>query len=524
MVFGITILILLKNSNFSNNSRRSYSDFYGFKPIIMKNKINIILTLLFSLTSGLYAQSTFQKTLSSPEDQIINCVTEDDYGNFIMVGRKNATELGITQAYLIRLDPLGELLDEVVLDTTQGSSMLFNVFFFNDSLFLLGSKYIDPVTTKLMYLKLDKNLVKIDEKHFGIPANSWFSYMNSIIDSDSNFVITGYNSRWDTVSNLNNDVFFYKLSLMGDSINSKFISSEYPLSLSFDILEKNDQSGYYSYGFKYSTLINDGGQIYDLSTQFDSLNILGVPFDIDTYISSEKLNDSIIIISGNGEPPEIPSYSLSVLTTTVENDPIDYNHFKIEGDMRDHTAMYQGVSNYYDNTYVGGTSNFNYANPFFSTSDSWFHLVKVNPDLTPIWENWYGGDAYYFLYSILATSDGGCLMVGNRYDYEIQEQERDIHVVKVNSEGLIVWTQEIRPDQHMFSIYPNPGSNQINLKMPAREYDFELFGLNGQVLIKQQVNIENNTINTSNLRPEMYFYRISDTKSKIIQTGKWIKQ
>jgi hypothetical protein len=186
--------------------------------------------------------------------------------------------------------------------------------------------------------------------------------------------------------------------------------------------------------------------------------------------------------------------------------------------------MYQGVSNYDDNIYVGGTSNFNYANPYFSNADSWFHLIKVNPDLSPIWENWYGGDAYYFLYSILATSDGGCLMVGNRYDYEIQDQERDIYVAKVNSEGLIVWTQEIRPDQPMFSIYPNPGSNLINLKMPAREYDFELYGLNGQVLIKQQVNGENNTINTSNLIPEMYFFRISDPKSNIIQTGKWIKQ
>jgi hypothetical protein len=66
-----------------------------------------------------------------------------------------------------------------------------------------------------------------------------------------------------------------------------------------------------------------------------------------------------------------------------------------------------------------------------STFDSWFHLIKINPDISPIWEYWYGGDAYYFLYSILATNDGGCIMVGNRYDYETQNQERDIFIVKL---------------------------------------------------------------------------------------------
>jgi hypothetical protein len=489
----------------------------------MKKIIGIfILLVLFSIS--LCSQSTFQNIISNPDDQVINCVTEDDYGNFIMVGRKRSEELNLTQAYIIRIDSTGELIDEIVPDSTLGWSIFFNIFFFNDSLFIMGAKTIDDTSiTKLWYLKLDKNLVKADEKYLGMPANSWFSYMNSIIDSDSNIVITGYTSRWDTVSPLNDDAFFYKLSLAGDSLNSKFIRSDYKLSLSYDIIEKTDQTGYYSYGFKYSNTPSEGGERFDLSKQFDSIDVMSVPQDIEYYMSPEWLNDSIIIMSGKGYSTGIPNYSLRVLTTTIENTPIDDNHFIMEGDIPGHPAMYQGLSINDNNIYVGGTSNLDYSNPFFSTLDSWFHLVKVNPDLSPVWENWYGGDAYYFLYSILATSDGGCLMVGNRYDYELQEQERDIYVAKVNSEGLIVWTQEIKPDQNMFSIYPNPGSNQINLKMPAGEFDFELYGLNGQVLIKQQVNGENNTINTIQLKPGIYFYRIIDSRNQIIQTGKWIR-
>lgn len=483
------------------------------------------MALLVSLTGGLCAQYTFQKTLISPEDQIINCATEDDNGNFILVGRNYPIGLDIARGYLIRINPTGDLLDEIVLDSSQGSSILFNVHFFNDSLYLLGSKQFNyPSDSILWYLKLDKNLDKIDEKYHGMPSGSWFSYMKSIIDSDSNLVMTGYTSRWDTVSPINNDVFFYKLSLEGDSINSQFITTDNSLTLSFDIIEKIDHTGYYAYGKKYSGILGRSGERFELSKQLDSLDIVIVPNDIHVYISSEWLNDSVIIITGNGEPQEIPSYSLSVLTTTMENTPIDYNHFKIEGDMRDHTAMYQGVSNNDNNIYVGGTSNFNYANPYFNTSDSWFHLIKVNPDLSPIWEYWYGGDAYYFLYSILATSDGGCLMVGNRYDYELQEQERDIYVVKVNSEGLIVWTQEIQTDNSLFTIYPNPGENLVKIKMPTGEFDFELYGLNGQGLIKQKVSNEINTISTVQLKPGIYFYRIMDSRNQIVFTGKWIRR
>jgi hypothetical protein len=481
-----------------------------------------ILFYFLSL-SVILSQSTFEYLNINPDDQIINDVTEDDDGNFILVGRKNSIELDKTQAYLIRLSPSGELLNEIVIDTAQGYSMFFNAFFFNDSLFLLGSRRIDAITAKLLYLKMDKNLEIIDEKNLGIPSDRWFSYMNSILDSDSNFVITGYTTRYDTVSPYNMDPFFYKLSLAGDSINSNFITSNHKLSMSFDIIEKSDQTGYYSYGFKYYGFLGNGGERFELSKQFDSINMLDVQYWMDLYISSEKLSDSIIIISGNGVPPGIPTYSLSVLSTTMDNDPIDYNHFKIEGDMRDHTAMAKGLSINGSNIYVGGTSNFDYSNPFFSTLDSWFHLIKINPDLTPIWEYCYGGDAYYQLYTIMATSDSGCIMVGNRYDYETQGQERDIYVVKVNSEGLIVWTKEIQPGESLFSIYPNPGNESLNINSPLDRLQIQLFDLTGRMEFEAKISSGINSIPVSSLPAGIYLYRILDKKNQTIRSGKWIK-
>ena len=186
--------------------------------------------------------------------------------------------------------------------------------------------------------------------------------------------------------------------------------------------------------------------------------------------------------------------------------------------------MHRGISKKGTNIYIGGTSNFDYTNPFWSTFDSWFHLIKINPDISPIWEYWYGGDAYYFLYTILATNDGGCIMVGNRYDYETQNQERDIYIVKVDSNGLITWTQEIPTDKPETTVYPNPGTNVLNIKNDNNLLDFELINLNGQIVIRQIVNNNINTINTESLKPGMYFYKLNDNKNKTFETGKWIKK
>ena len=125
---------------------------------------------------------------------------------------------------------------------------------------------------------------------------------------------------------------------------------------------------------------------------------------------------------------------------------------------------------------------------------------------------------------MIATNDGGCLMVGNRYDDEIQNQERDIYIAKVNSEGLIVWTQEIPIKKQETTVYPNPGTNQINIKTDNKELDFELININGQVLFSQIVNNNLKTINTESLKSGMYFFRLIDKKYKTIETGKWIKK
>lgn len=115
-------------------------------------------------------------------------------------------------------------------------------------------------------------------------------------------------------------------------------------------------------------------------------------------------------------------------------------------------------------------------------------------------------------------------MVGNRYDYETQNQERDIYIVKVDSNGLITWTQEIPLNKPESTVYPNPGTDQLNIKTSINYTDFEIINLNGKVVIIQNLDNNQSAINTESLKSGMYFYRLIDQKNKTIETGKWIKK
>jgi len=96
-------------------------------------------------------------------------------------------------------------------------------------------------------------------------------------------------------------------------------------------------------------------------------------------------------------------------------------------------------------------------------------------------------------------------------------------VVKVNGDGLIVWTQEIPANNQSITIYPNPGTNQLNIKTPQKESDFELINLNGQVVIRQTLTNSLTSINTEQLESGIYFFRLLNKKTSHIESGKWIK-
>jgi len=496
---------------------------FNFKYMINK----IIYSILFVfLINDLNAQHSFEKIISTQEDQVINDVLEDDDGNFLLVGRIHNIESNLVEGYLLMVDSSGNLIEEKVIQPTDTNAYIFfNVHFYDNNYYLLGSS-TGPLShdkKNLWYMKLSKDLDILSQNELELPTGKWFSYFNSIIDSDTNFVIAGYTSRNDSIQIIHSDPAFIKISIDGDSICSNFMTEPPQRSrLAFDIIENYNHTDYYAFVSRFTN--SSIGQKLVLNKNLDSINLQPIPLGIFDNYSPVYLTDSTILLSGLGSPYQSVPYALNVISINDQTELIDYNYFKLSDNFREYPAMYNGVSKNGGNIFIGGTSNFDFYNPFFSTLNSWFHLIKINPDISPIWEYWYGGDVYYHLYSILATNDGGCLMVGNRYDDETQVLERDIYIAKVNTDGLIVWTQEILINKQETTVYPNPGTNQLIIKTSGNLMDFELKNITGQLIINKRIENNYKTINTESLRSGIYLYRIIDKKNKTIETGKWIKK
>jgi hypothetical protein len=492
------------------------------------NKVIFYLLLALTMSQPAFSQQTFEKLLSNPKDETIHNIIEEENGNFLMIGRSINNEANTTSGYILRIDSSGNVLSEISGLSSDTSSAFSNLHYINGYYYVIGTRKanIETNESRLWILKLNPNLEILHTSMFKIPKNRRFSYINSIVDSDTNFVLTGYVTRSDTspggVVDDNHDAFFYKISLGGDSLTSRFYTSDIPWHFSFDIIESTDKSKYYAFvchfpddNFEYDS------QRFTLSKNFDSIALEPIPFWMYDPNSPVYLNQTDILISGKGQG-EYPYHHIIAIHNEA-GEIINTNHFKKEP-YREHPPMKNSISKFGDNIYVGGNSNFDYGNPFWSSQDSWFHLVKVNSDLSMVWEKWFGGDAYYFMYNILATRDGGCIMVGTRYDDQTQNQERDIYIVKVNGDGLIVWEREISMNDRFSVVYPNPG-HQLNIRLAAQHPKafLSLFDQYGRLAVQQQLHQSESTVETRHLPAGVYLYQLT-APNGLNESGKWVKE
>ncbi|NOY49428.1 MAG: T9SS type A sorting domain-containing protein [Chlorobi bacterium] len=128
--------------------------------------------------------------------------------------------------------------------------------------------------------------------------------------------------------------------------------------------------------------------------------------------------------------------------------------------------------------------------------------------------------------SVLATNDGGCLLGGSKYDYEnTNELERDIYILKLNNQGLLTSTEENNSNlMHEAIVFPNPGTTKFNIRVAAQypESTVELYNINGELILKNEIIGKSAEIETSFLKTGTYIYKIYN-KSGLFETGKWIK-
>ncbi len=472
-------------------------------------KSYIYLIVFLHLAFPVIGQNSFEYILHDTTDNLGGSMIEDTYGNVFISVTNNQ------YAKLIKLNNAGVLIDSVdILNPANGMCELFHLLKVDNNKFMAFGKYNTDSTFNLWVVTFDYNLNIIGDTKILVNGNILPIYQYAIINDNGNVVIL---STYQQVTT-NNDVILHELSANGSLIKEKLFDGTGTAS---DIIKlSSTEYRIIVYGHVRNDFIN----IYSVDTNFIIANSYEVPWDLYFYNTIKLVDDTNLLISGSKIFPD-NERDLGIVKTDINNNLIAFKNYG-KTDTMDYPSVHNNLDFISeDNIYYSGISNLNISNPYFSHMPSWFILNKIDSNLNLKWQKFYGGDACYFPWAILATQDGGCVMAGTRYDYKTQtNQERDLYVLKVDEGGLITWSQEIPLEKQSTTVYPNPGTNTLNIKTGNKGMEFELININGQIVIKQIMDSNINTISTESLKSGIYFYRLIDRINISKKTGKWIKK
>jgi hypothetical protein len=498
----------------------NYFYFWKYKTTVHKTvkvKYFLFTLLIFIASVSSSAQSSFNLLIQNEEDQFPTGLIEDNNGSII------CSIFDEPDAHLIKINLFGEIIDTINFAAPiNGDCNISEFIKYESNHFIAFGEYNTDTAFYLWYLELDFNLNIFKNIKIPVPSKIMSNYLNCIKNSKGNYIV---GSSYGQEIN-NRDIFLFELDTNGTIIKENFWGANSSgVKLIYDLTEDKNKNMYYLMTNS-SNLGSKGTCAFSaIDTSFIIIYQQSLGYDIGNLNEIELINDSIFILTG---PKTFSQFDdeiqLGLTKFDLQFTRIDSIHFgKWGNDTVDYPAFHNNLSFITkENIFYGGTSNLDLFNPFFTTMPSWFLLVNFSDSFEVHWQNYYGGDAAYNLLSILATNDGGCVMAGTRYDYQTQNQERDVYILKVNEDGILTWTYNFPETTKQLIVYPNPGRDEISIKTFSDNLIFDLFDIKGNKILSQPIEKEDN-INTSHLEKGVYTYRILNQKSETIETGKWIK-
>jgi hypothetical protein len=490
---------------------------------MQKMMIYPVILVLASLSFfNSHGQNSFTYMVSTPADERIFDGAENEYGEYFLVGRKLSNELHKESAYLLVLSSAGQMIYEKDFYNEDSSSYFSHVYCRSDSIIIFGGKgsESDNLLNELWVIILDGNYNVIRDNTYNLGAYDIID-LESIIKRNGNYLICG-----DVDQQGDADIFFYEISQLGDSINHSIVPLE-SLQFEFDLIEK-DSGGYKVFAFgSFPGAPHTNGTIVEFDSLFNYISADSVPSYIMDNIASRWLTDTTYLLTGKNFVSNPSKYDMGIIKLDYNDQLLHANHYGKSGDTSHHVGACSNLEIISkESIYFGGTSNIIESHLIYQPEDSWILLNNIDSNLNLNWQKFYGGDAFYYLWGLKGTLDGGCLLLCTRYDADIQDEEMDIFIIKVDSNGLLTSTgNEPKIPVQQLSVNPNPSGSVITLRYP------DIFGCDEKEIIiinflgnqvKQIPASQNPTeirCDISDLASGLYFV-ILQVKGKIAATGK----
>ena len=368
-----------------------------------------------------------------------------------------------------------------------------------------------------VFTRLDQDLNLVWEKVYSFGLIYWGGYYSRLLVLKDGSFLYCFCPGYTLYTGL------FKLSASGDSLAYNYYESDsagnvWGLTYSPDSLHywvHTEFAHYYSGPQICSRLIIDTNLLQIGHDFFPAW--LRAPFSVKMYYDGSLLVGGSTIINHPNNDDEF-YISAHRLDTSFD---IMYSQNFTDPDTNSRGAEIESVDYYYPGAiYVGGS---HYLQGITGQDPNWFYLTRLNNTLGVEYEKYIGGDDYYWLTSVVATTDGGVFLAGTRETVGGVQLHRNGYILKFDSTGC----QTKIPDGSMVQIkealvYPNPGNDFFMVRTAKRECTLVLYNKLGCIVFEKKITSIISTFNVTSLAAGYYYYSIIQN-NKCIDSGTWIK-
>jgi hypothetical protein len=492
-----------------------------------KKKMKIFIFLVFLICCNrFYAQNSFELLIQTEQDEEIYSVIENSTNDFAAVGTRYYNSYSEKVGLIVIMDDFGEILAEKEIQIEDSLIGFVNIYQKSNNNYLCFGSIKDTYETSnnLYVCELDPNLNLIKSKQYCVGENIKPNIEGILENAANNLIL--YGSIFENLPYM--DMLFFELSQDLDSINMYIDNSATTiLSFALSLIEKKDNSGYYALSHGYNQI---DLSILNTDSEFNIISNKVIPDETHHYGNLKWFSDSTYIITGRKtHPNKYQDDDIScMILDTAQHTILQQNYFGAV-DTADIPGRLKSLD-FIDknNIYIAGTHIFYYENPNPPSAPEYDNYIFINQTdslLNIKHEIFFGGDMGYYVWSVNATSDGGCIIAASRYDYAAQTYERDGLILKLDAEGnLPVSIEDMENKVHEIILYPNPGRGYLNIRTAIQNLGgkFYLFDINGKLIFQKTISDRFTQINTNTLSTGTYIYSYI-YKNKEVGSGKWIK-
>ncbi|MFP4665028.1 MAG: T9SS type A sorting domain-containing protein [Bacteroidales bacterium] len=494
----------------------------------MKLCKSLLLLLLIIKGSILCAQTPerFYHYGNHWDDEVYT-IKELSDGLFLVAG--NSSKGSFSKSWIYKLDQNGNATDSLVQNSDViGWSI---VEFYKLDNYYIGIGMIDSAedeTKSLYYLKTDSNLNIVEEKMYPIEL---IVGSNFRVRTDfNNFYIFGYvKNQFDEY-----DMMAMILDRNGNLINQKIWYMPNPQFI-FDFL-LNDDGSFYIFSYGYS-----GQARLKISDSLLVIDTLAMNYPVYFNTTVDWLTDTSYLYAGKGGEDALSEMAVAGKSTAKEikcdqDKSFDdmsitlfdtsHNVLKFEAfgkpDTNEYCFNYKSLD-YFDknNIYITATSNFTVGS-LYQEYDNEVLVVNLDSTLTPRWEKYIGGDAYYNVFNLTALQDGGVVLACRRHDYREHVGEMDVCLFRLDAEGNLMASTELHPHSSGFEIYPNPVHDRlyINGLRTYRDAEVKVYNASGQLMLQEKLHED--YLDVASLPKGFYLLKIHSEDEIFVQ--KFVKK